>query len=339
MSDSVVSVERLSKSYVDGTQAVVDVEFTVEKGQIVGLIGANGAGKSTTLNMMGTVIKPSAGNVRIFGQSIHDPPKVRPLIGMAMQGAGLDPFMTVQEHFIAHGLLHGIDSRTIRNRCDQLGDEFSLRQVRDVPLKALSGGTQRRLCLALAVFHEPRIVLLDEPTVGLDPNSRRDFWNLLLRLKQGNIAIMLSSHYMDEIDRVCDHVLVMSSGKIVASGTSDELQSEISSGRYRLKLNAPDAVVQQFCDTLGEQIYNASKADIVANRNVIIFESPLSDDCLETILASAKHFEVTISELGWSAGSLDDVFGLYVTEQDTGQSGGRRNVVFEPQAQARRGRA
>ena len=220
------SRQRLTKRYGSGVEAVRGVSLRVRAGEIVGLLGPNGAGKSTTLNMLAALVTPTSGDVRIFGRSVANRAAVSPMLGVALQATGIDPMMSVYRHFEIQAALYRLSARTARARARKLIDAFGLAAVTARAAGELSGGTQRRLSLALALLHEPRAIIFDEPTAGLDPNAKRVLWGILEELRDRGMAILFSTHDMDEADHLCERIEVLAAGRIVASGAPSEPQGQ-----------------------------------------------------------------------------------------------------------------
>jgi ABC-2 type transport system ATP-binding protein len=228
ISDAVI-VDHLSKTYSNGTKAVQDVSFRVKRGEIFGILGPNGAGKSTTIGILGTLVVPTGGRALVNGIDVaRHRDAVRKIIGFAMQDAGVDDLATGREFLLLQGRLYGLPKETIERRAGQLFQLFELADAADKRIKAYSGGMKRRIDLASALIHFPKILFLDEPTEGLDPRSRITMWNTLKRLrKQLGTTILLSTHYMEEADRLCDRIAIIDKGRIVTIGTAESLKASV----------------------------------------------------------------------------------------------------------------
>lgn len=228
----------LTKEYRSGVTAVKGVSIEAFDGEVVGVVGPNGAGKSTTLKMLATLIKPTSGSAVICGFSIRDVTNVRPLLGVALQDMGLDPLMSGGEHFTVQAAISGRRSRDVRARINELVELLGLGPYIDRPVGAYSGGTQRRLALALALLGDPRVVIFDEPTAELDPRARRDVWDVVERLRSGGHTVLFSTQYLEEADRLCDRLYLIDHGAIVAGGRPDDLKAEL--GRSTLEIQFED---------------------------------------------------------------------------------------------------
>jgi ABC-2 type transport system ATP-binding protein len=330
-----ITVNALAKEYPDGTKAVRGVSFEVAPGEIVGLVGPNGAGKSTTLNMLATLIRPTSGDARIFGVSVHDHRAVRPLVGVALQVTGLDPLMSVDDHCRVHAALYGMRTREARVRTAELLELFQLEGVRGRRTGELSGGTQRRAALALSLLHNPKVIIFDEPTVGLDPNLRRAVWQLLTELRSRGLAILFSTHYMDEADSLCERIELMSKGEIVASGTPDELKARVGSGRLRVRVRNRSGGADAAVGLAIQRGVLPSLSRYLAEDSVIEVRGELGECLVDSLLRLLEEFGVGVVDLQWGYGSLDDVFTqLAEATMDESQL---QPVTMEHRALARRG--
>lgn len=211
----VIEVNNLVKTY-KGVQAVDDISFGINKGHCFGLLGPNGAGKTTTIEIMEGIIKATSGKVLYSGKSIGE--DISQQIGIQFQSTALQDFLTVQETL---NLFTSFYDNTLPH--EQLIELCDLKDFLDRDNRLLSGGQRQRLLLALALINDPEIIFLDEPTTGLDPQARRNFWQLIKNIKAQNKTVILTTHYMDEAEQLCDNVVIMDSGKIIESGTPNQL--------------------------------------------------------------------------------------------------------------------
>ena len=225
-----ISLTGLTKTYDDGTEAVRGISLTVDPGEAYGLLGPNGAGKSTTLGMVGTLVRPSAGTALVAGLDVvAERHAARRLMGFAMQQAGVDEFATPLELVVLQGRLQGLPKREARRRARLLLRLIDLDDVADKRLSTFSGGMQRRVDLISALVHLPQVVLLDEPTEGLDPRSRAAIWDTLDELRRRlGMTLVLTTHYMEEADRLCDRVGIVDRGALVVEGTPEELKAGVA---------------------------------------------------------------------------------------------------------------
>jgi len=218
-----IEAHDLTKRYGEFV-AVDGIDFSVERGETFGFLGPNGAGKSSTMRMIGAVSPPSGGTLRVLGgDPERDGPEIRSRLGVVPQDDNLDLELDVGENLHVYGRFFGLPRDEIRRRTDELLEFVHLADRRDSRVDSLSGGMKRRLTIARALINEPELMLLDEPTTGLDPQARHALWDRLYRLKQRGVTLVLTTHYMDEAEQLCDRLVVMDRAKIVAEGSPREL--------------------------------------------------------------------------------------------------------------------
>ena len=222
--ETVVEARDLEKKFGD-REAVRGVSLTIRAGEIFGLLGPNGAGKSTTINMLATYLAPTSGTASVAGMPVTAGARVKRTIGVVPQEIALYDDMTAAENMRFFGEIYGVTGATLATRVTELLTLVGLNERRNDKVSAYSGGMKRRLNLAVSVIHRPRFLMLDEPTVGVDPQSREALFELTERLRDEGLAILYTTHYMEEAERLCDRVAVMDEGRIVAQGTLEELLS------------------------------------------------------------------------------------------------------------------
>jgi ABC-2 type transport system ATP-binding protein len=224
--DLAIQTFNLTRTF-NGLVAVDGIELNIRKGELFALLGPNGAGKTTTINMLCCLLKPSKGTAHIMGYDIlKQPYKVKEIIGVSPQETVISEHLNAQENINLIGKIHGIDSEELKIRSQQLLETIGLTgRVKD-QVRKFSGGMKRRLNIVMALIHDPEILFLDEPTLGLDPQARRVIWEYIIQLK-GEKTILLTTHYMDEADFLADRIGIMDEGKIVALGTSHELKTSM----------------------------------------------------------------------------------------------------------------
>jgi ABC-2 type transport system ATP-binding protein len=231
-----IEVEGLIREFKNGPRAVDGIDLQVSPGEIYGFLGPNGAGKSTTVLILTTLLPPTAGRASVAGHDlVSEGPAVRAAIGAALQEAALDPLLTGRDHMRLQTTLQGLPRGERRARGDELLERVGLLEAADRKVGGYSGGMKRRLDLALALVHRPRILFLDEPTTGLDPQSRSELWEEVARLaREEGVTVFLTTQYLEEADVLADRIGIIDHGRIVASGTPDALKAEI--GRPSLEL-------------------------------------------------------------------------------------------------------
>jgi ABC-2 type transport system ATP-binding protein len=224
VSDKALHIEGLVKRYPTGVEALRDVSLDVETGEFFGLLGPNGAGKSTLIHCTTGLAQPTSGAIRVFGHdAIGDYGEARQAVGLAPQELNLDWFLTAEETLDYHAGYFGMPRRERRERAKELLETFSLTDKRDERTRTLSGGMKRRLILARALMHRPRLLIHDEPTAGVDNELRLELWHYVQRINQEGTTILLTTHYLEEADQLCDKIAFINEGQIFAKGTSAEL--------------------------------------------------------------------------------------------------------------------
>jgi ABC-2 type transport system ATP-binding protein len=222
--DPALRIDGLSKTYDDGFTALSDFDLVVEAGAFFGLLGPNGAGKTTLISAVCNLIRVTAGQISVFGEP-HDAMGARRLVGLSEQDVNLDRFLDVEETLLYHGGYYGMDRGQARRRAREMMEIFDLSGKAGVRAPKLSGGMRRRLLLARALMHEPRLVILDEPTAGVDFELRLELWRYIRRLHDEGTTILLTTHYLDEADELCDELALIRSGRLLARNTADGLRS------------------------------------------------------------------------------------------------------------------
>ncbi|MFC7249934.1 ATP-binding cassette domain-containing protein [Halomicroarcula sp. GCM10025324] len=245
-----IEVDGLTRRYGD-LVAVDGVSFSVAEGEILGLLGPNGAGKSTLVNTLCTLLRPSDGTARVAGHDVRtDPGAVRASIGVVFQEPALDEELTGIENLRFHGRLYGLRGDYRRERIETVLDLVDLADDRDKPVGEYSGGMARRLELARGLLHEPAVLFLDEPTVGLDAGTRKTVREYVARLnREAGVTVVLTTHYMEEADALCDRVAIVDDGNVVALDTPDALKADLGGDVVRLGTDDPDAVASAFRNT------------------------------------------------------------------------------------------
>ncbi len=258
MSESLILARGLTKNYGD-FQAVAGIDFSVAKGESFGLLGPNGAGKSTTMRIIAATSRRTAGELTILGLDPEERgPQVRAHLGVVPQQDNLDTELTVAENLYVYGRYFGLSKKYLNEKVGELLAFAQLEDKKDVKVDALSGGMKRRLTIARALVSEPDILMLDEPTTGLDPQARHILWDRLFRLKEDGVTLIITTHFMDEAEQLCDRLIVMDRGKIMAEGSPAELIKqfatrevlEVRFGSDRNKEVAP--VLRQLCNRIEE---------------------------------------------------------------------------------------
>src|SRR5919197_1947758 len=236
-----IEAQGLVKTYPGDVRALDGLGLEVEQGTVFGLLGPNGAGKSTTVKILTTLSRPDEGEVHVAGIDVlREPREVRRRIGVVGQRGGLDPQATGRENLVLQGEIHRLPRRELRARADELLDRFGLGDAADRIARTYSGGMQRRLDIALGLIHRPLVLFLDEPTTGLDPEVRAAMWDEISRLAaEDGLTILLTTHYLEEADRLGSRLAIVDRGRVVAAGTPEQLKSELRGDAIELELATP----------------------------------------------------------------------------------------------------
>jgi ABC-2 type transport system ATP-binding protein len=222
-----LEITNLVKRYPTGTEALREVSLDIETGEFFGLLGPNGAGKSTLIHCTTGLAQPTSGSIRVFGHdAIEHYAEARLAVGLAPQDLNLDWFLTLEETLDYHGGYFGMPKKERKERTAELLEAFSLSEKKDERTQTLSGGMKRRLILARALMHRPRLLILDEPTAGVDVELRLELWQYVQRINEEGTTILLTTHYLEEAERLCDKIAFINDGQIVAKGTSPELAAQ-----------------------------------------------------------------------------------------------------------------
>ena len=299
-----VRAEGLVKIYRGGVTAVADVSLAAAEGEVVGVLGPTGAGKSTTLRILTTLLRPTRGRATVNGFDIGDVKSVRPLLGVALQEVGLDPLMSGNEHFAVQAALYGVSPYRLRRASAPLIERFVLGSYLDREVGAYSGGTQRKLALALALSSDPPVIVLDEPTAGLDPHSRRQVWELLEELRSQGKVVLFSTQYMDEAERLCDRIYVIDRGRIVAHGSPDELRALVGEGALRILADVPPGELRGLISDLLPLDGEGAEEDGEA----LVVRIPLDSTLPVEILGALQVDGVRVREFSLSPPTLEDTF-------------------------------
>jgi ABC-2 type transport system ATP-binding protein len=302
--DNGIAVEALAREYEGGVRAVDDIDLEVAPGEVYGFLGPNGAGKSTLILMLTTLLPPTAGTARVAGHDIRrEGPAVRRAIGAALQEVAVDPLLTGREHLRLQGALQGIREPERRLRADELLERVGLAGAADRRVAGYSGGMTRRLDLALALVHRPRVLFLDEPTTGLDLQSRADLWDELRRLARvDGVTVFLTTQYLEEADVLADRVAIIDAGRIVAEGRPEDLKARI--GRPSVEVAPADPDQRERLQTVLERFGPATAAS--PGRAAARLERGV--EALMEVVRALDDEELTVRQLELHQPSLDDVF-------------------------------
>jgi ABC-2 type transport system ATP-binding protein len=298
-----IEVEGLVREFKNGPKAVDGIHLQVAPGEIYGFLGPNGAGKSTTVLMLTTLLPPTAGTARVAGHDIlREGPAVRAAIGAALQEAALDPLLTARDHMRLQTSLQGLPKSQRKARGDELIERVGLSDAADRKVGGYSGGMKRRLDLALALVHSPRVLFLDEPTTGLDPSSRADLWAEVARLaREDGVTVFLTTQYLEEADVLADRVGIIDAGHIVAEGTPESLKAEI--GRPSVEAVPADRADR---DAVAEVLSHFGSV-VPAPPGAAAVRLQSGED-LVAVVRALDAADLRVADLQLHQPSLDDVF-------------------------------
>jgi ABC-2 type transport system ATP-binding protein len=300
---AVIEAEGLVKRFGDFT-AVDDVSFEVPRGTVFGLLGPNGAGKTTTVRMLTTLAVPTSGRARVAGHDVtQEPEAVRASMGLTAQSATVDDLLTGRENLRLIGDLYGLPRQVVRSRADDLLERFSLTEAGDKVVKDYSGGMRRRIDLAVSLIAHPSVLILDEPTTGLDPRSRVELWEVLRDLVRDGTTLLLTTQYLDEADQLTDRIVVIDHGRIIAQGTPLELKNQSGATSLVVTLSRHDTVAR--AAGLLEGIVGEVHVDVDSRR---LTATGGDVTALARIAGLLDEAGIEVDDLGMQRPSLDDVF-------------------------------
>ena len=299
--DVLVRARGLRKAYGD-LEAVRGIDVDVRRGELFGFLGPNGAGKSTTMRMVGTVTPRTAGDLTVLGREPNSQAReIKARLGVVPQEDTLDTELTVAQNLQVYGRYFGLSKAEIARRSEELLDFVQLRDRRDARVEALSGGMKRRLTVARGLINDPELVLLDEPTTGLDPQARHVLWDRLAQLREQGVTLILTTHYMDEAEQLCDRLVIINEGRIIAEGSPRELIAEhvardVVELRFR-RSSTPDA--DRILALLDGR---ARKVDVVTDRALV------ATDDAEAVQATVERSDLAHTGVLTRRATLEDVF-------------------------------
>jgi ABC-2 type transport system ATP-binding protein len=295
-----IEVSALRKTFGE-VEAVRGVDFDVAAGEVFGFLGPNGAGKTTTINMLCTLVRPTSGHALVAGHDVvRERDDVRRNIGLVFQDPTLDGYLTAAQNLRLHAELYGVESALVGRRMRQVLEMVGLWERRDATVQTFSGGMRRRLEIARGFLHSPRVLFLDEPTIGLDPQTRSSIWRYIQELQaREQITIFMTTHYMDEAE-MCDRIAIMDRGEIVVLDTPAALKAGVGADRVRLETEDDEAALAQLADRFGLE-------GSVAEGAVTVFV-PRGEEFVPRLFA---ELDVGIGSVSVSRPTLDDVFMSY----------------------------
>ncbi len=324
-----ISVRDLVKSFGE-VRAVRGVNFEVAMGEVFGFLGPNGAGKTTTINMLCTLAKPTSGGASVAGHDVvTERDDVRRNIGLVFQDPTLDGYLTAAQNLQLHAELYGVQSDLVNARMRQVMEMVGLWDRKDSVVGTFSGGMRRRLEIARGLMHSPRVLFLDEPTIGLDPQTRRSIWTYIRELKEREeITIFMTTHYMDEAEW-CDRIAIMDHGEIVALDSPDALKAGVGTDRVTIHTDDNDAAI--------EALQRQFEIEAKVSEGAVAFGVPAGEAFVPRLFA---QFDMPIRSVSVSRPTLDDVFmsytGTTIRDAEEDQSKHRNRVMMQMMTGGRR---
>jgi ABC-2 type transport system ATP-binding protein len=315
VADQAIVVRELRKSFGE-VEAVSGVDFEVETGEVFGFLGPNGAGKTTTINMLCTLAKPTGGSALVAGfDVVRERDDVRRHIGLVFQDPTLDGYLTAAQNLRLHAELYGVQSELVAPRMRQVLEMVGLWERKDGQVMTFSGGMRRRLEIARGLMHSPRVLFLDEPTIGLDPQTRRSIWSYIRLLKESeDITIFMTTHYMDEAE-ICDRIAIMDQGAIVALDTPEALKEGVGADRVQIETEDDQAAIDALSERFGLEAQMAEGA--------VTFSVPAGEAFVPRLFG---ELGLPIRSVSVSRPTLDDVFMSFTgtTIRDAEESADRQ---------------
>ncbi|HYA54109.1 MAG TPA: ATP-binding cassette domain-containing protein [Thermoplasmata archaeon] len=335
MADAIVA-EGLSKTFNGSVKAVDTISFSVREGEIFGFLGPNGAGKTTTLSLLTAVLGPTAGKATVDGLDVfRDPHELKQRIGLVFQESTADQDLTGRENLELASALFGVPIKDTPKRVDYLLNRLALADASERLVKTYSGGMRRRLELAVGIVHSPRVLFLDEPTLGLDPQGRAGFWKIIQELRQETrMTVFLTTHYLDEADGMCDRIAIIDHGKIVATGTPSELKDRLGGDVVTVRPLGNATALEPALKAL------PGVSSVTAQDGNFRVKCPGGDVLIPKIVGTATNLGISIAGISLQRPSLDEVFLEFTGREyreDEGPTATDRAVFLTRFQQARRG--
>jgi ABC-2 type transport system ATP-binding protein len=304
---NMIEVKDLVLIYSNGTKAVDNISFTVKKGEFFGFLGPNGAGKSTTIKVLTTLLRKTSGSVNIAGYNLDkDSKEIRKLIGVQSQETALDGDLTGRENLILQGHFQQLSSKTLKDRVDELLKLVDLENFAGKRVRNYSGGMKKRLDLATTLVHRPQLLFLDEPTTGLDPQSRSAIWEYLEKLnREEKTTIFLTTQYMEEADRLCRTLAIIDTGKIVASGSPNELKQQLGVDSIKITLKDCAKDKTKAIDLLKSL---TGVSDITESGDCLTTFAKNASQLIADIVRALDSLEIRLAGISFSSPTLDDVY-------------------------------
>ncbi len=300
-----IEVRDLRKTYRGSVKALDGLNLSVEAGSIFALLGPNGAGKSTTIKILTTLSRPDSGEARVAGIDVlREPQLVRRSIGCVAQKSGVDDNCTGRENLTLQGQLHGLHGSELKQRVDNLLKRFSLESAAERVASTYSGGMKRKLDIAMGLIHRPRVLFLDEPTTGLDPEARAELWEEIGNLSAEGLSILLTTHYLEEADRLAQNIAIIDRGRVVAEGTAEALKGELRGDSVEVELAEP-----ALAETIQCALQNVSVlSEVQVSANLVHARAEHGATAVPPMLVALEAAGVKVASVKVARPTLDDVY-------------------------------
>ncbi|MDQ2774427.1 MAG: ATP-binding cassette domain-containing protein [Acidobacteriota bacterium] len=320
-----IAVNGLTKTYANKVRALDGLTLAVEAGSIFALLGPNGAGKSTTVKILTTLSRPNSGEARVAGMDVvREAQGVRRAIGCVAQKSGVDVESTGRENLTLQGQFHGLRGADLKRRVAELLDRFSLINAADRIAKTYSGGMQRKLDIAMALIHRPKVLFLDEPTTGLDPESRAELWDEIARVTAEGLTVLLTTHYLEEADRLAQRVAIVDRGRVVTEGSPEGLKAELRGDSIQVELSAAASLEQ-----VGEALRGVPAVrDLQISGTLLHARADQGATAVPGMLLALESQGMRVASVKVSRPTLDDVYLQYTgrTIEQAEQAGVKQAV-------------
>jgi ABC-2 type transport system ATP-binding protein len=304
-----IEARALVKTYGGKVRALDGLSFTVEAGAVFALLGPNGAGKSTTIKILNTLSRPDSGSALVAGFDVlKEPERVRRAIGCVAQKSGVDPEATGRENLTLQGRIHGLRGQTLKSHVDELLNRFRLTEAADLVARTYSGGMQRKLDIAMGLIHRPRVLFLDEPTTGLDPEARAGLWDDISRLaNEDGITVLLTTHYLEEADQLARRLAIVDRGKLVVEGSPDQLKGELLGDAIHIEFASAEAE----SNVRGALNLVDGLSEIVVDGHTLHARAAQGATAVPGMLAALESNGLKVASVKVARPSLDDVYLHY----------------------------
>jgi ABC-2 type transport system ATP-binding protein len=313
--DKAIEVSKLSKSF-NGKTVLNDLNLQVEIGEIFGLLGPNGAGKTTTIRTTLTLMKPTSGQIKVWGYDVvKEPRQVRQVLGYVPQEKAIDRFLTGREHLILVADLYHLDRKLAKQRMEEVLELVGLKEKADDVVDTYSGGMKKKLDIACGLIPNPKVLILDEPTLGLDIESRIRVWDHIRKIKAQGLTIFMTTNYLDEADGLCDRIAIMDQGRVVAQGAPETLKKDLGGDLVAVKLTHPFGEQDRLPERLREAFSFIHEIKVSPDRERLEIRVVSHEEAVLPIIQTLHQLEYEIQSLQYSRPTLEDVFITYAGHQ------------------------